>query len=68
MYGGLIDSAFRGSVLILMKNNNSEPFEVKHGQRIAQIILHQKKEVRFRKVESLSSTESGARGFGSAGI
>ena len=66
--GGLIDSDFRGSVLILMTNNSSEPFEVKHGQRIAQIILDKKDEVTFRKVESLSSTERGARGFGSTGI
>ena len=58
------DSHFRGTVLILMTNNGSEPFEVKDGQRIARIVLHKIEEVQFTKVESLISTESGARGFG----
>ena len=65
---GVIDSDFRGAVLILMTNNGKEPILIKAGQRIAQIVFHKKEEVVFKKVDCLSSIRRGARGFGSTGI
>ena len=64
---GVIDSDFCGTVLILLTNNSKDPILIKAGQRITQIVFH-KKEVVFKKVACLSSTESGAWGFGSTGI
>ena len=65
---GVIDSDFRGTVLILMTNNSKDPILIKVGQRIAQIVFHKKQEVVFKKVDCLSSTEKGAGGFGLTGI
>ena len=65
---GVIDSDFRGTVLILMTNNSKDPILIKVGQRIAQIVFHKKQEVVFKKVDCLSSTERGAGGFGLTGI
>ena len=64
---GLIDSDFRGTVLILMINNSNDPILIKPGQRIAQFVFH-KKEVVFKKVNCFSSTERGAGGFSSTRI
>ena len=64
---GLIDSDFRGTVLILITNNSMELLVIKADQRIAQIVLR-KKEVVFEKVNCLSSTERVFGGFGSTGI
>ena len=65
---GVIDSDFRGTVLILMTNNSKDPILIKVGQRIAQIVFHKKQEVVFKKVDCLSSTERGVGGFGLTGI
>ena len=64
---GVIDSNFRGTVLILMTNNSKDPILIKAGQIILQIVFHKKEEVVFKKVDCLSSTERGAGGFDSAG-
>ena len=64
---GVIYSNFRVTVLILMTNNSKHPILIKPGQRIAQIVF-QKKEVLFKKVDCLSSTERGAGGLDSTGI
>ena len=61
----VIDSDFRGTVLILMTNNSKDPILIKAGQIILQIVFHKKEEVVFKKVDCLSSTERRAGGFGS---
>ena len=65
---GVIDSDFRGTVLILMANNSKDPIPIKAGQRTAQIVFHKKEEVLSKKVACLNSTERGTGGFGSTGI
>ena len=47
--GGVIDSDFRGTVLIFMTNNDNEPFEVKHSKRIGQFYT-KKKRLRLQKL------------------
>ena len=64
----VIDSDFRGTVLVLMTNNSKDPIIIKPGQRIAQIVFHKKEKVVFKKVDCLGSTERGAGGFGSTRI
>ena len=50
----MIDSDFRGTVLVLMTNNSKDPIIIKPGQRIAQIVFHKKEKVVFKKVDRLS--------------
>ena len=61
---GIIDSDFRGTVLILITNNSMEPLVIKAGQRIAQIVFHKKEAVVFKKVDCLRSTETRFGGLG----
>jgi dUTP pyrophosphatase len=64
---GTIDADYRGEVKVILINLGDLPFEVKTGERIAQLVF--KKTARFRwcEVEHLPDTERGAGGFGSTG-
>ena len=66
--GGVIESDFRGTILVLMTNFGERPILIKAGQRIAQVAFHKKEEVIFKKANRLNSTLRGVRGFGSTGI
>ena len=66
--GGVIKSDFRGTILVLMTNFGERPILIKAGQRIAQVAVHKKEEVIFKKANRLNSTLRGVRGFGSTGI
>ena len=47
---GIIDSDFRGNILILMTNNSMEALVIKAGQRISQIVFHKRKKLLFKKL------------------
>ena len=64
---GTIDSDYRGEVKVILANLGSEPFEVKRGERIAQLVPAPVLRAAFREVAELDSTERGAGGFGSTG-
>ena len=64
---GTVDSSYRGEVGVLLVNHGTEPFEVRRGERIAQMVVAQYLPVRFVPVASLDETERGAGGFGSTG-
>ena len=64
---GTIDHDYRGEVKVILANLGSEPFEVRRGERIAQLVPAPVLKARFREVETLSETERGAGGFGSTG-
>lgn len=65
---GVIDADFRGEVKVKLTNDHLlEPFEVKPGDRIAQLLLVEVPKVRLVEVEDLGYTERGAGGFGSTG-
>lgn len=64
---GTIDSDYRGPLGVILLNAGSEPFEVAHGERIAQLIAAPVVQAQFDLVEGLSDTERGAGGFGSTG-
>ncbi|EGT54310.1 hypothetical protein CAEBREN_12068 [Caenorhabditis brenneri] len=64
---GVIDSDYRGEVKVLLFNFGDADFEVKKGDRIAQLILEQIAHCRYEQVDSLEDTERGAGGFGSTG-
>jgi len=64
---GTIDHQYRGVIGIILINHGDEPFEVKKGERIAQMILNKFENFEFDEVEELSETERGEGGFGSTG-
>lgn len=64
---GTIDHDYRGEVKVILANLGSEPFEVRRGERIAQLVPAPVLRAAFREVESLNDTERGAGGFGSTG-
>lgn len=67
---GTIDPDYRGEMKVLLINLSNEPFEIKHGERIAQMVIARFQQVTLQKVDSieaLSSTERGAGGFGHSG-
>ncbi len=64
---GTIDSDYRGPLGVALINFGAEPYTIRHGDRIAQMIVAPVVQVGFEVVESLSETERGAGGFGSTG-
>ena len=64
---GTIDQDYRGEVKVILANLGSEPFEVKRGERIAQLVPAPVTKARFSEVAELSETDRGAGGFGSTG-
>lgn len=66
---GIIDNGYTGELFTCVHNLGSEPFEVKQGMRLAQIIFHPIEDVRWAEVEHLDEqpTKRGKAGFGSTG-
>lgn len=64
---GTIDADYRGAVGILMINLGSEPFTIRRGDRIAQMIVAPVVHAAFAEVAALVETGRGDGGFGSTG-
>jgi dUTP pyrophosphatase len=64
---GTIDEDYRGEVKVILANLGSEPFAVKRGERIAQLVPAVVSKAALDEVESLEDTHRGAGGFGSTG-
>jgi dUTP pyrophosphatase len=64
---GTIDEDYRGEVKVILANLGSEPFEVRRGERIAQLVPARVQKAAFHEVAELSDTSRGAGGFGSTG-
>jgi dUTP pyrophosphatase len=64
---GVIDEDYRGEVGVILVNLNSEPFEVRKGDRIAQFICERIVYPELEEVDELDNTKRGAEGFGSTG-
>lgn len=65
---GTIDADYRGEIKVILINLSSEPFEIQHGERIAQMVIAKHETVEWQEVENLSETTRGAGGFGSSGL
>lgn len=64
---GVLDSGYRGELKVILMNLGKEPYEVKKGQKIAQLVI--KKVERPEVIEDvLDNTERGQKGFGSSGL
>lgn len=64
---GTIDADYRGEVKVLLVNLSNEPFVVKNGERIAQMVVAKHERVDWSEVEELDKTVRGAGGFGHTG-
>jgi len=64
---GVIDADYRGEVKVILANLGTEPFAVKRGERIAQLVPAQVQRAAFLEVTELDETARGAGGFGSTG-
>lgn len=64
---GTIDSDYRGPIGVILANLGDAAFPVRHGERIAQMVVAPVTQVRFDPVETLTETDRGAGGFGSTG-
>ncbi len=64
---GTIDADYRGEVGVLLINHGQDPFEVKDGERIAQLVIARYVRVIFEEAVDLASSERGAGGFGHTG-
>jgi len=64
---GTIDADYRGEIRIILINHGSEPFVVRRGDRIAQMIVAPVCRIRWDVQATLSSTDRGSGGFGHTG-
>ena len=64
---GTIDSDYRGELKVILMNLGREPFVVKRGDRIAQLVIAPVPSVEFCEVDDLDATERGEGGFGHTG-
>ncbi len=65
---GVIDNDYRGEVCVGLINRGSEPFEVRRGDRIAQMMFMPVLHASFLPVDTLDETARGAGGFGHTGV
>jgi len=64
---GTIDADYRGEVKVILANLGQEAFEVKRGERIAQLVPAAVRRAAFAEVDELDETARGSGGFGSTG-
>ena len=64
---GTIDADYRGEVKVLLINQGAEDFEIKDGERIAQMVIAAHARIEWNGVNELKETERGDGGFGSTG-
>ena len=65
---GTIDSDYRGEICVGLINLSLEDFEIKKGDRIAQLVVNKVEQPQIEVVTELSSTDRNDGGFGSTGI
>jgi len=64
---GTIDAGYRGEVGVIIYNRGEKPFEVRRGDRIAQMVISKLPDVELVEVETLEESARGAGGFGGTG-
>ena len=64
---GTIDSDYRGEVGVILINHGQEPFVIRRGERIAQLVIARCEQAAMVEVGALDETARGAGGFGSTG-
>lgn len=64
---GVIDSDYRGEIMVSLHNHSGQTQEIADGERIAQLVITPFLRVEFTETDELSDTVRGAGGFGSTG-
>lgn len=64
---GVIDSDYRGELIVPLRNFGDKPYTVQPGERIAQLVIVPVALPRLEEARELSSTQRGTGGFGSTG-
>jgi dUTP pyrophosphatase len=64
---GTIDADYRGEVRVLLVNLSTEPFTVRDGERIAQLVVARHETITWQPTKTLSETTRSAGGYGSTG-
>lgn len=64
---GVIDSDYRGPIIVALKNESNEIQYIEHGERIAQIVVTPYCPVIFNETDNIGTTARGEGGFGSTG-
>ena len=65
---GTIDADYRGDIGVILINLSNEPFEIKPGERIAQLVIAKYEQIAWEQVEVLDETERGSGGYGHTGV
>ena len=65
---GVVDSDYRGEIIVALHNDSEEEQIIPAGSRIAQLIIIDFNKIYFNEVNELSDTKRGEDGFGSTGI
>ena len=65
---GVIDSDYRGELMVLLINLSQNPFTVNDGERIAQLVIARHEQAVLTAVEVLDKTERGTGGYGHTGV
>jgi dUTP pyrophosphatase len=65
---GTIDADYRGEIKILLINLGDQDFEIKNGDRIAQMIISKHETASWQEEIELKETERGKGGYGSTGL
>jgi dUTP pyrophosphatase len=65
---GIIDADYRGEIKIVLINHSNKTFTVKHGDRIAQLIIVPFASINWIESQNLTQTDRGIKGFGSTGM
>ena len=68
VHNGVIDSDYTGTVHVLLHNQSPKPFQIKPGDRIAQIVFQSRNSPTIHLTDQIQSTLRGDNGFGSTGI
>jgi len=65
--GGVVDSGYRGEVLVGIINLSDEEYTIRKGEKVAQMIIQKKESVAVEETAELGETTRGEGGFGSTG-
>jgi len=65
---GTIDSDYRGEIGILLINFGKEPYTIRHGERIAQMVISEVRRATLEEVDDLPATQRQGGGFGHTGL
>ena len=65
---GTIDYDYRGEIKAILINHGKEDFEIKKGDRIAQLVINKPEIIEWEESEELEKTKRGKGGFGHTGL